>query len=539
MTPSDLEQKFLSFNLKAWSKKNRLALGLLTVLVFAAYANSLGNDFVADDVYALVNNERLDEFGYIFANPLGFIRPLIYYTINKLFGLTPAFYRIVGILFHLGATLVTYLLVSLLINATTAAFAASLFAVHPILIESVAWISGGYYAQYGFFLLLALLLYIFSLKEKKFYFLSMVSFVLALLSSEKAAFFPLILLTAFLAFEEIFKDWKKLIIPFLISGLWVLLYVGQVSQRVTTLQTEFYQAPQTINPLHQIPIAITSYLELIFWPKNLTLYHSEMTFSPGEYLLRLAVFLTFLSIIAYAYIRKNRQVFFWLSFFIISLLPMLTPLGISWIVAERYVYLGSLGIFTSVALLIKKLNEIKKIKPAPLIIFGLIILTLLTRTVVRNQDWKNQDALWLATAKTSPSSPQNHNNLGDLYGRRGDFERSVEEFKKAIELKPGYADAYHNLANTYQQMGKTDEAVKNYQEAIKFNPNLWQSYQNLAAIYFEQEEFELAREWMEKAVEINPQNANLHLNLGTVYLKLEDAQRAQEEFQKAKGLLRN
>ncbi len=73
---------------------------------------------------------------------------------------------------------------------------------------------------------------------------------------------------------------------------------------------------------------------------------------------------------------------------------------------------------------------------------------------MRNFDWKNQDTLWLATAKTSPSSHQNHNNLGDLYARRGEYEKAVEEFKKAIELKPDYGDAYHNLANVYHQIGK-------------------------------------------------------------------------------------
>ncbi len=147
------------------------------------------------------------------------------------------------------------------------------------------------------------------------------------------------------------------------------------------------------------------------------------------------------------------------------------------------------------------------------VVLGLMLLPLTARTIIRNADWKNQDTLWLAAAKTSPSSPQNHNNLGDLYGRRGDLERSAKEFKKAIELQPNYADAYHNLGNTYQQMGKIDEATKNYQKAFELNPQLWQPCQNLAAIYFEQGNFAAAKEWMERAVAANPTDPNLQRNL--------------------------
>lgn len=529
---SNLKRRILSFNLEDWLRENRLFFGFLAILVLAAYVNSLGNDFVSDDIYGIVNNDRISQASYIFSNPLAFIRPLIYYFINKLFGLNPAFYRIISILFHLGVTLVTYLLVYLLVDSATAIIAASIFAVHPILTESVVWVSGGYYVQYSLFLLLALLLYIFSLKEKWYYLLSMISFVLALVSTEKAAVFPFILLAIFIAFKKVLKDWRKLIAPFLIGGLWALIYAVRIPQRMTTLQTDFYQTPQNINPLYQIPIAITSYLKLIFWPKNLTLYHSEMSFTQAEYLIRLGIFIAFLGIIVFSY-KRNRQVFFWLSFFIISLLPTLTPFGISWIVAERYVYLGAIGIIVVAAMLIKKIGEKVGNQTVSYVLLVFILSALITRTIVRNTDWKNQDALWLATAKTSPSSPQNHNNLGDLYGRRGEFEKAVEEFKKAIELKPGYADAYHNLGNTYQQMGEIDNATENFEKAIEFNPNLWQSYQNLAAIYFEEAKFDQAVRNMQKAIDVNPQNANLHVNLGIIYLKLENLQGAKEAFQKA------
>ncbi|MFH1561631.1 MAG: tetratricopeptide repeat protein, partial [Patescibacteria group bacterium] len=230
--------------------------------------------------------------------------------------------------------------------------------------------------------------------------------------------------------------------------------------------------------------------------------------------------------------KKNREMFFWLSVFIISLLPTLTPLGISWIVAERYVYLGSIGVFVAVAIVIDRLNRIKNIRNLPLILFFAIIVPLLTiRTIVRNRDWKNQDNLWLAAAKTSPSSSQNHNNLGDLYGRREEFDKAIEEFKIAIELLPNYADAYHNLANIYWQTKQLDLAVESYQKAVEINPRLWQSYQNLAAIAYQQKDLPLTEKYLKQAVEANPSNPSLHYNLALVLREQNKLDEAKKEFQ--------
>jgi tetratricopeptide (TPR) repeat protein len=204
------------------------------------------------------------------------------------------------------------------------------------------------------------------------------------------------------------------------------------------------------------------------------------------------------------YLKKS-SLFLWLAFFITFLLPTALIPGIASIVAERYVYLASTGLFVTVAFL---LNLIKNIK-IKWTVFILIILALSVRTIVRNFDYRNQDTLWLATAKTAPSSPQNHNNLGDYYGRQGDLARAVEEFKKAIELNPRYGDAYHNLANTYHQLGQDDLAIENYQKALSFNPNLWQSRQNLAAIYYAQQQLELAKKELRAALHIVPDNQNL------------------------------
>jgi len=528
----DWEEKIALFNFWNWLNENRLIIVFLISLVLIVYFNSLNNDFVADDIPGILQNPAIGDFNSVLKAPLGFLRPLLYFFAHWIGNLNPFPYHLFSLFFHLGAVLTVYLLVYLLTNSFVALTTASLFAVHPLLIEAVSWISGAAYSQYGFFLILALLLYLFSLKEKKFYLLSLFAFMLALFSSERSIIFSGIIFIFFLAFEKNRSGWKKLIPFFLISGLWMLFYFSAIPQRINSLQTNFYQKPEMLNPLLQIPVAISSYLELIFWPKDLTLYHSEMLFSQGEYLLRLAVFLLFLGFTVWLFF-KNRPLSFWPGLFLIGLLPTLTPFGISWIVAERYAYFSSLGIFVLIALALERISQTKFGKKTVPVILGIILILLSGRTIARNMDWQNQDTLWLAAAKTSPSSPQNHNNLGDYYGRLGEYEKAVEEFKKAIELQPNYGDAYHNLANTYQQIGKIDLAIENYQKALEFNPGLWQSLQNLAVIYFQSKDFEKAAQYQEKAVEIDPQNASLHFNLGVIYLEKNQKEKADQEFQKA------
>ncbi len=506
------------FNLgKEWFKQNQKVFIFLSFLVFIIYFNSLANDFVSDDIPAIVKNENIGNLFFSFRQqPLNFLRYFFYFLIYKIWGLNPTFFRLLGILFHLGSVFVIYTLIFFLYNFSLALIVASLFSVHPVLSEAVVWISGGAYPQYTFFVLLSFLFYLlakkFNKKKKiKYYLISLLSFFLALLTTEKAVVLALIILFYEIATGKLAQNWKKLTPFFLLSGLWLfsIFSGGILSQRMTVLESQYYQEGGLYNPLLQIPISLVSYMRLIFWPDKLTLYHSEMSFAQNRYLTMLVITLILLGIIIYSFFKKkHRSYFFWLSFFIISLLPMLTPFKIAWLVAERYVYLGSLGIFVVVGMVIQNFSQKVKVKNKKIIysILGVILLLLAVRTMVRNVDWKNQDSLWLAAGKTSPSSSQNHNNLGDLYGRRGEFDKAEEHFLKAIELKPGYADAYHNLGNIYQHQGQFDLAKQNYHQALKFNPQLWQSHLNLAAIYYQENKITEAKQELEAVLKIDPDN---------------------------------
>jgi len=129
--------------------------------------------------------------------------------------------------------------------------------------------------------------------------------------------------------------------------------------------------------------------------------------------------------------------------------------------------------------------------------------------MVRNQDWQNEDTLWIVTSKTSPRIPYTWNNMGDVYSRHGDYKKAAEMFERAITLDPTYADAYHNLAETYRDMGEIGDAILMYEKAIVLNPKLWQSHQALAGIYYSKKDYQKALYHIEQALKIVPENQML------------------------------
>lgn len=546
----------------SFDKKILVGLALLTFLV---YVNGLDADFVSDDRYWFLQNPNLGNWSWLLQMPDRVGTWVIYFLAHAIGGLNPFFYRLPNLLFHIASALTIFLLMRALGGRRLAIFTSLLFAVHPILVESVTWIAGGSHAMYSLWIISALLFYILYQRDKniKLYYSSVAAAFFSIFFSEKAVILAAIFFLYELTFGNLPKNWQRLLPYFGVSALLIFIQVTKFGTRIEGLTTFNYAEPGLDNPLIQVPIAMSEYLKLIFYPKDLTLYHSEMFFTQTQYLLRLAVFLLFSGLILFSYFQirgKNFKLmikfwqkidlpanqtfswqflFFWLLFFIIALSPTLTPFRISWIVAERYVYLGSLGIFAVIGLALDKLNQNQKLRTLIYVVYVLYVLFLSWRTVQRNIDWKNEDNLWIATAKTSPSDPKTHNNLGDVYARHGDLEKATQEFQLATQINPSYADAYHNLANTYQKMSEQNKdksqeylnlAIENYRKAIEFNPLLWQSYQNLGAIYFEKEDFETAIKYFAEAVKINPSDLNLKFNLGIIHLKAGKKDTAQAIF---------
>lgn len=528
------DKKTKQKNLSSWFGEKSGVIALLSMLVFLVYLNSFDNALVSDDLYGLVQNPSIGSFSLVTTNLVRFMRELFYFVIYNIAGTTPFLYRLGNILFHLGTSIILYAFLTRHLNEKIGLLAASIFAIHPVMVESVAWISGGVYAQYGFFFMLSLFFYSESINYKNLYLWSLIFYALSLFSSEKA----FVLASVFFLWEYVWGNLKQYRrwLPFIaFSGTWFLLFVvfgGILGQRSIDLTTQFYQeGSRFYNPLIQLPTAISTYARLIFYPMSLSFYYSEFSFTEADYAIRVVFSLIVVGLYIISFF-KNKKIFFFLSLAIISLSPFLTPLRIAWVVAERYAYLATLGVISSFSIFL-----FKYLKKFPQWVFWTVLIVIVSllslRTIIRNNAFQNEDNLWLATAKTAPSDPKTHNNLGDYYSRHQDYDKAILEFTKAIELNPNYADAYHNRGLTYMQKKESDKAISDYQKAIELNPALWQSYRNLAGVYFDLEQIDSALNYMQKAIEKNPDEPHLWTNLGAIYLELKQKEKAVFAFEQA------
>ncbi len=520
--------------LRAWIKREWKILLFLALLVVVVFANSLPNGFISDD-QAIPKNLPGTTLASIIASPHVITRSLLSFFIYKIAGLSPAAFRISNVFIHIVNVWFVYGLLTFLTKRNIATIAALLFAIHPIIVESVTWISGGVYPQYTLFILLTLYCYIAARKqnEKSLYVLSLFFGLLSLVSSDKAIILPLVLALYEISFGNILRFWKRLLPFFLVAFGFIALYWSWIGTRLTGLQTTFYQSTTAVrNPLLYIPEALARYMELFVWPANLSLYHPDQQLTVFSLVTNSAIALIYVGITVIAFFRW-RPLFFFLTLFLVSISPTLLPIQVTWIVAERYAYLGMVGLTGAAAYLF---TQLKLPHRAMYVSVAFIVLLLSTRTILRNRDWNNEISFWSATAKTAPGLPNVHSNLAVALGQKGDYEGAIKEFQLTMALKPDWVDAYYNLGLTYQRAGQLDPAVTSYQQALKLNPNLWQPYRNLAEIAFGEKRHEDAIRYLNQAIERNSTNANLLVNLALIYQKMSKNKEMRQALNQALAL---
>ncbi len=518
-------------------KDKWVALLLFFLIVFAVYFNSLGNSFIVDDALTF-NNPRLQTFSFITEYPFSFIQPLFYFITIKLFGPSPPMFRMVNILFHTATVWLVFLLITKFSNRKVGYLTALMFAVHPVLSESVAWISGGGHVIFSFFLLCSLWFYT---SSKKRYGFSILFFLLALLISTKASIFPFILFSYELALSDLRKNWKRLI-PFfgLLTIFSAMYYFPQIGNRIADIQQNGNSTPITYDPLILLPYSVSSYLQLIFWPSTLSIYHPNLPLQPLEFFLRILASIGFLGGLIYTFIKK-KAIFFWLSFFLISISFTFLPINLFWIVAERYVYFGTIGIMFLVAYLLSLLIKKQKTEILGWVLFILIMIAFSARTIVRNADLKNEKTLWLSTVKSFPEFHQGYYSLGVVYEEEGDLNKARNEYERSIQLYPNNPKAFINLGSVLLKQKKFDDSLKASEQAIKLNSSLFEPYQNVAVVYFEKKQYDKATYYTEEAIKRIPRQSDayvfsvseLYFNLGSIYYLADDKASSLKYFQES------
>ncbi len=568
-----------------------LLIALATLLV---YLPALNNNFVNWDdgeyVYDNPHIQSLDPellkwtFTSFYAanwHPLTWLSHALDYA---LWGLNPRGHHLTAIIFHsLNTFLVFILLTRLLVLSRVlvpfgeetekrkrtpilrdpplgkailaGAITALLFGLHPLHVESVAWVAERKDVLYTFFTLLSLLSYLRYVphlssppRRSAFYGLSLFLFALALMSKPMAVTLPVVLvildiyplerLNLKAAGPAQRRVWIEKL-PFLGLSL-VSSIITIVAQRAGGAVAPLKYWPLGARILESIR-GLSFYLVKMVWPTDLApLYPHppQVSLLNPAYLgaLILAICITIFCIRTWP--RQKIWSAVW-AYYVITLLPVLGIIQVgNQAAADRYTYLPSLGPFLLVGLgTVWIWLKIKRLRMGRLFVVLLLILliALLTNLTLKQiKVWKNSITLWNHELKIFPNRvPLAYYNRGNAYGKLGNYQRAIKDYDRDIKLDLQDEQAYVNRGVTYEKLGNYQLAIEDFNKAIELDLQDEQAYVNRGATYKKLGNYQLAIEDFDKAIKLDPRCTRAYYNRGNVYGTLGNYQQAIEDYNKA------
>jgi len=513
------------------NKSHLIPIGLIIVLGFFAYANSVQGEFLWDDEILITHNAEIkkvtnvpklflpdkrrdDARAYSLYRPM---RELSFLSDYALWRLNPAGFHFTNILLHVAAALCLYWTINLIFsNRLLASFASFLFVVHPVHAEAVTYISGRADPLSLTLILTCFALYIRNVKAKKAanYFFIIFFYLLALLSKEGSLVFPALILTYHFAFKSKL-DGKAFSSIVFISLAYIFIRIQIAGFSLPHVSGDV----GIVNRLPGFFAAITDYLRLLILPFNLHMEYGNPLFNYTDPKVISGLVLTVL-LLAYAARERNRNnlIFFSISWFFITLLPVSNLYPFNAYMAEHWLYIPSIGFFLIVSQGLTYLYNKKKFKNITITAAALLVIFYLSLTVKQNKYWQNPIALFQRTIKYAQDSPRLYNDLGVAYMRRGNNENAISSFNKAIELAPNsVTNAYYNMALVYIRTGRTENALSTLRQGVINCPNAAYLHSAFAVMLAENGRLREAIKEAKRAIELDVYNPIFYYNTGLVY----------------------
>jgi tetratricopeptide (TPR) repeat protein len=521
--------------------KNLLLWGVL-VLVAIAYFPSLFNGFIKnDDPGHLLENPTLRSLSpeNIRAMFLDIINttfiPLTTFSFAleyRFFGYNPFVYHLDNLLLHLAVVAMVYFLFKKMgLSATAAAVGALFFGVHPLHVESVAWVTERKDVLYAFFYMLAIHQYWQYVKtmQRRYYWISLVMCFLSILAKPMALSLPLVLL---LCDWWMGRPWKLNL--FLEKILYFVVVVAIASV------TYFYNARV---PWHSVSEALmlwvwcfVFYIRKFIYPGELIIFYQFPKplswINPQFFLSGLA----FLSVGALVYYFRRSKIFiFAVLFYALSIFFLLRFDDLENInpVSDRFMYLPSVGFCALLGFWFEKLLDRYPLQgnvgKIILAVFVGVALLLTAKTFTQCRLWRDAATLWSAVIRHSPDLAMAYVHRGAQYHEKGELLRAVDDYRRAIELKNDpYARS--NLAMIYKETGRFQDAIVEYAKAIESKPAFWGAYFDRGNLYREIGKYSLAIQDYTKVLEILPGYAEAYGNRGTAHFLSHNDQAALQDF---------
>jgi len=528
-------------------RRDYIGISLILLITFIVYRVSLSNGFVNwDDDKYIQNNPLITSIDlkalfstYVMGNYHPFT--MLGYAIEyQFFGLNATGYHVIDLLLHLVNVLLVFYTVFYLSNKTIVALIACLFfGIHPMHVESVAWASELKDLLYSFFFLASYIFYLKYVKDqnKKFYFFSLLLFLCSLLSKGMAVSLPVVLLlTDYFKGRKIIKQTVIEKLPFFLLAIIFGIVAVYAQKSLGATESTVFQFSQRII---FAGYAFITYLIKLLIPLNLSSYYPYPIkvggIIPAQYYIYLVIVLGLVIYIFYFH-RHSKKIIFGTAFFTVTIFFVLQlfPVGDT-VMADRYCYIPSIGIFYLAGEGFYWLWS-KNRKSVSVILTGAFIIFFSVQTYARCRIWENGLVLWNDVIDKYKIIPAAYYNRGLYLFNENQDKEALNDFNKAIELKPDYADAYNNRGSLFIKQGKPDEALNDLNKAISYNTNFVQAYFNRGFLLYQKKQYAEALMDYNKVIELKPDTKKLTIvyNLiGLLYMSEKKYKEALDNFNKA------
>jgi len=549
--------------------------GIVTLTVLA-YWQVTGNAFINYDDNLYVTSNRMVQAGLSWSNVVwafstsdtGNWIPLTWLSHMldcQLYGLSAGGHHLTSLLIHLAnATLLFFLLQTIASNLWRSAFVAVVFAVHPINVESVAWVAERKNVLCTLFCLLTIWAYVRYAERPnwKRYLAAVTLFIMALMSKPMAVTLPFVLLlldywpldrlrvlkppgagSSRPAGPARAQDSRTRVaisslilekVPFILLAL---------ADSMLTLRAQ--RESGSLGAIQAFPIGVrvenallsyVDYIQKLLWPAHLAVFYPYPKTHPPAWEVGLAVLLLLgISCLVFGAARRFRYSPVGWLWYLGTLIPVIGLVQVGGqSMADRYAYIPMLGLLILAAWGLSDLTSDRK-PLRNLLVVSSLSATLIFAAVTRAQVsyWANSESLFDHAQSVTENNYVAYNNLGEALASRGNTDQAAVWFKKAVEANPDYAAGQENMGMALIQQGSPDDGIAHLTMATRLDPRSYDSLNKLAAALAKKGQLDDALALLNKALEINPDFAPALANLGSVLEQQGNLDAAAAAFDKA------
>ncbi len=520
-------------------------IALLILVVLLSYLPVFKAGFVNwDDDDYVVNNTSITSFSNfteIITKPVqGNYHPLTMLSLAlnySLSGKDASSYHVLNLLLHMMNTVLVFFFVLRLSDKKIwmAFTVALLFGIHPLHVESVAWVSERKDLLYSLFFIAGLSVYLTYLRNKKISTLAGVFllFLLSVLSKPAAIIFPLVLLAL-----DYFNDRLKQVSTYVekIPFLAVSVFMGWLTIHGQSMAgaTAFTEVFTFTDRMFLASYGVMMYILKAIYPLGLCAFYpfpDSANGLPSVYYLSVIFPLLLLFFFIKSF-RTNKWLTFSILFYVINLalVLQLLPFGNA-VIADRYAYLPMLGIFLVPGYYFQNWLDKQNGKLPAAAIFLLVLISFILIVLSNRQaaTWKSGETLWDHALKVTPSS-RAYILRGLLYKKSGEIDKAFDSYNHAIELSSKEPDAWVNRGNIYFSRQEFGKAIEDYTHCLSLNATNLKAYENRGAAYASTGELDLALKDLNKALELDSVSTSAYGNRAMLMMDKKDYEAALKDF---------